>query len=809
MKNIILKMLLLVIALLCVKSVQAQQPLKIGDEFSVDLKMTKTYQKFKKTAQQSADNKPQLVFKKEFYSKNSSYIKLYFENFDLAPGDYVQITGMTSKERIIYGGKGKIVDSQMTMISDFWSQVLFDDKVEVTLYSFGKAKNHNGFEITKVAYGYSEERIMKELNATSAQNKSICASDNKEQIICYQGTEMFEKAKAVCRLLVGGTSLCTGWLLGSEGHLMTNNHCIGSASSAQNTDFMFNYQNQNCSGSSPASSDVVASSSSLIKTNSGLDYTLVKLPVNPTNTYGYLSLSPVVASPGDRIYIPQHPGGRRKEISVRTDSDPTPGGFSRVYQSTLSGGRQLTYYADTEGGSSGSPVIDYNSNLVVAIHNTGGCPNGSNGRSDSLISAIGGDMPNNGVGGQTNQGKVTLYQHCNYGGYTVGLSEGNYTLSQLQSLGARDNDISSLKVQSGYEITIYENNNFNGRSYTFSGDDACLVNENFNDIVTSVQVRSVNKATVYQDCNYGGYAVGLPAGNYTLNQLQARGIRDNDISSLRVESGYEIVIYENDNFSGRSYTFSSDDTCLVNESFNDIVTSIRLRPRSTNSFSTLLQAEDYTAMSGIQTEPTTDTGGGLNVGWTDTGDWLSYSGISFPSSGSYLLEYRVASTSNTSSISSDLNAGATILGSLSIPNTGGWQNWQTVSQIVNIPSGTHDFGIFIQSTGVNINWIRITKTEDITVEESMDEQIATDPDQPVEIDKYSELKVYPNPTENVLYFNTNLSNARLTIVDAQSGLIARKKVVNNGVDVSDLPSGLYTIIIEKDGKKMIKRFVKK
>lgn len=377
----------------------AQTSMIIGDEFDLDIKVTNTYKQFKSSHQGST-----LVYQQEFHSKDASYIKLYFEDFDLAPGDYVKITGNTSNETLVYASKGKVIDSNRNMISNFWSQILMEDTVTLELYSFGEALDFDGFKITKVAYGYTEDKIMEQIRA-SEQQKSICSANNKESIACYENTEMFEKAKAVCRLVIGGRSLCTGWLLGSEGHIMTNNHCIGSASAARNTDFIFNYQYQNCSGGSDARRETVASSSTMIKTNSGLDYTLVKLPVNPTSKYGYLSLSSEVASSGDRIYIPQHPGGRRKEIAVRSDRDATAQGFAKVYTSSNYGrGRQLTYYADTEGGSSGSPVIDYNSNLVVSIHNTGGCPNGSSGRSDSLIRAIGNDMPSNGVdndGGDT------------------------------------------------------------------------------------------------------------------------------------------------------------------------------------------------------------------------------------------------------------------------------------------------------------------------------------------------------------------------------------------------------------------------
>ena len=160
----------------------------------------------------------------------------------------LKLRDVNNKESIVYASKGKIVDNNMTMISDFWSRVILDDKIIVKLYSSNNINEKKGFEITKVAYGYSEERIMKKIIDNSPNKRSICSSDNKERIACYKGTEMYEKAKAVCRLLIGGTGLCTGWLLGSEGNLMTNNHCIGSVSDAQNTDFMFNYKRENCTG---------------------------------------------------------------------------------------------------------------------------------------------------------------------------------------------------------------------------------------------------------------------------------------------------------------------------------------------------------------------------------------------------------------------------------------------------------------------------------------------------------------------------------------------------------------------------------
>jgi glucan 1,3-beta-glucosidase len=60
----------------------------------------------------------------------------------------------------------------------------------------------------------------------------------------------------------------------------------------------------------------------------------------------------------------------------------------------------------------------------------------------------------------------------------------------------------------------------------------------------------------------------------------------------------------------------------------------------------LIQAEDFSAMEGIQVENTGDVGGGSNVGYISAGDWLEYT-IDVSSAGSYLFEYRVASSGGT------------------------------------------------------------------------------------------------------------------------------------------------------------------
>jgi predicted secreted protein len=82
--------------------------------------------------------------------------------------------------------------------------------------------------------------------------------------------------------------------------------------------------------------------------------------------------------------------------------------------------------------------------------------------------------------------------------------------------------------------------------------------------------------TIYSDCSYGGKAVNLTAGTYTISQLAALGMTDNVISSLKVNSGYSVIMFTDNNFSGASQSFTVADHCLIDNNFNDAISSIKV-----------------------------------------------------------------------------------------------------------------------------------------------------------------------------------------------------------------------------------------
>lgn len=81
----------------------------------------------------------------------------------------------------------------------------------------------------------------------------------------------------------------------------------------------------------------------------------------------------------------------------------------------------------------------------------------------------------------------------------------------------------------------------------------------------------------YQNADYGGAASqSLAKGNYTLSQLQAKGVQNDWASSLRVPSGWTVIIYQHDNFAGTSWTFTAD-TSYVGSACNDQMSSCKIQ----------------------------------------------------------------------------------------------------------------------------------------------------------------------------------------------------------------------------------------
>ncbi len=208
-----------------------------------------------------------------------------------------------------------------------------------------------------------------ETSGDQIQPAAICGAKDSRPAACYEQSDpvAYQDSHAVARLMPSG---CTAWRVhvpgGAEDRMLTNYHCMRSQADAAAAEVWFNYESLDCAGAVDARV-VKVPVAQLLKTESDLDYSLFTIQQpEQVAAFGALELQTMAPTVGTEVFIAGHPNWRRKELSVVSDQD---GGYCRV---TGVPGTWVRYSCDTEGGNSGSPVIERATGRVLALHNSAG-----------------------------------------------------------------------------------------------------------------------------------------------------------------------------------------------------------------------------------------------------------------------------------------------------------------------------------------------------------------------------------------------------------------------------------------------------
>ncbi|MEO6001451.1 MAG: carbohydrate-binding protein [Chitinophagaceae bacterium] len=121
-----------------------------------------------------------------------------------------------------------------------------------------------------------------------------------------------------------------------------------------------------------------------------------------------------------------------------------------------------------------------------------------------------------------------------------------------------------------------------------------------------------------------------------------------------------------------------------------------------------IEAENYNAMYGVLAEHTIDINGGFDVGWIEMNDWMDYN-VNVASAGNYTVNLRVASPYSGQKLQLK-NSDGSILATFSVPLTGGFQIWKTISATVNLKAGAQTLRVYSTQDGwLNINWLEFVR----------------------------------------------------------------------------------------------------
>ena len=119
---------------------------------------------------------------------------------------------------------------------------------------------------------------------------------------------------------------------------------------------------------------------------------------------------------------------------------------------------------------------------------------------------------------------------------------------------------------------------------------------------------------------------------------------------------------------------------------------------------------------GVDLEATADSldtsasGGAYDLGWTAGGQWFKYT-VDVATAGTYAVGIRLASPYGiTDGLHIDNAAGTNLTGPIAVPNTGGYQDWTTVTASVTLPAGVQTLTIDQDDNGWNLHYLSFATT---------------------------------------------------------------------------------------------------
>jgi lysyl endopeptidase len=309
----------------------------------------------------------------EYGRPGATYVALHFKNVHLGAHDSLTLHTPDEYTRSV---------TYRQVHHPFWAISIPGSRAMISL------QNNSGtasYIVDRYRLGLANNSVIA-VNQPSFAPQEVCGDDDTKEAACYAQDTKHEKAKAVARLLINGEDACTGWLVGPEGYLLTNEHCVHDETDSVQVEFMAEGAScdVDCNRPFACPGDVVAAPelnpAQFIVSSRKNDFALLKLDSSVVQKYGYLQMRKGGPKKDEAIYIPQHPRAVGKRLLVNS-SDPAdrPSGIAHV--NTLDapacegGPAEMGYQADTDPGASGSPIIGAIDNLVIGLHHCGGCPN--------------------------------------------------------------------------------------------------------------------------------------------------------------------------------------------------------------------------------------------------------------------------------------------------------------------------------------------------------------------------------------------------------------------------------------------------
>lgn len=309
-------------------------------------------------------------------SPEAAAVRIHFSDFDLPDGAELYVYADNGMAFGPYTGRGPNGNG------DFWTNTISGP--EVIMQMNAPVADVPRFTISGVGHVTGEFSLAQHLAPQlSAMADTKPCSFNDECVVDAACTTRETSAvdaatDAVANMLfVSGRYmyLCSGGLVADSDtssrvpYFVTANHCISKGGEASSLETFFFYRASSC-GACPSRGAATTTGSSIVSTNRTSDYTLLRLSQDAPAEAAFLgwTADDVAGANNTNLYRLSHPGGAPQAYSehVVDTSKPTCRSWPRgawIYSQDV--------YGATEGGSSGSPVVNAAGKLVGQL--SGAC----------------------------------------------------------------------------------------------------------------------------------------------------------------------------------------------------------------------------------------------------------------------------------------------------------------------------------------------------------------------------------------------------------------------------------------------------
>ncbi len=319
----------------------------------------------------------QRIWRVHLISPGAYSLGVNFNAWQLQPGVkvFVYDPSQTRVKGALTSGNNK--SSGMLPVGHIPGQeVVIEMQVPLDMQEYGE------LELESLSHAFLD---LKHVQGPAACDPGIfdCSQACEIDVNCVEGDDWWMVKPSVVRIYINKTSIseyCTGVLVNNTSYdgtpyVLTAQHCIANQSHATGSTFQFNYESAECFGEDgPLNMSI--STSDLMSVGDSIDFSLVKLSVDPPPSYGVYyagwDRSEFQTTPSTTIH---HPWGDVKKITFDEDEAPyIPSQPDDVPYSDLQDYHYFSFWwikrweiGTTEGGSSGGPLFNQGGRVIGTL----------------------------------------------------------------------------------------------------------------------------------------------------------------------------------------------------------------------------------------------------------------------------------------------------------------------------------------------------------------------------------------------------------------------------------------------------------